>query len=64
MTCYSLVNSQQKSSELTNKDVCCDGIAARVLLNQLAYVLQALQSGKVVTRRQLTKDVNPVPYAN
>ncbi|DBB10735.1 hypothetical protein WJX82_006666 [Trebouxia sp. C0006] len=24
---------------------------------------QALQSGKVVTRRQLTKDVNPVPFA-
>lgn len=24
---------------------------------------QALQSGKVVTRRQLTKDVHPVPYA-
>lgn len=26
-------------------------------------MLQALQSGKVVTRRPLGKDVNPVPYA-
>ena len=43
----------------------CNGPTARhslALLHQVIHVTQALQSGKVVTRRHL-KDVNPVPYA-